>query len=70
MAQSIKSLRKTAVTLQRRVNKERRRQEVVVALHQTILSLGEEYSALKENGTPEKLYETARASMLGPIAQR
>jgi len=63
MAQSIKSLRKSVVNLQRKVNKEKRRQELVVGLHQTILSLGEEMSALRATGSADKLYETAQASM-------
>lgn len=60
MAQSIKSLRKVATNLQRKVQKEQRRQEVVVALQQTILSASEEYSRLKSEGTEEKLFERAR----------
>lgn len=60
MAQSIKSLRKTAAKLQRKVKQERRRQEVVVALQQTILSASEEYSRLRFEGSEEKLFERAR----------
>lgn len=60
MAQSIKALKQVARKLQRKVEQERRRQEVVVALQQTILSASEEYSRLRFEGSEEKLFERAR----------
>jgi hypothetical protein len=60
MSQSIKSLRKAAANLQRKINKERRRQELVVELQRNILTLSEEYSTLRQDGSETKLFEQAR----------
>lgn len=66
MAQSIKSLRKSVVNLQRKVNKERKRQEQVIGLQQALFTLAEEYDVLKQNGSDGQLHVRAQETLYRP----